>query len=113
MRDLHLIPRISRALRSASYVGLVLLCAAVLTVGAVFYLWQRYQFVSLGYEVNRLRAAKTRLREVIEPLEVEAAYLSRLERIDALARKEQGMRPPRPAQVILLEDNVPPVPEAR
>lgn len=107
MMDLRQVRRLSDALGSASGMVLVVLCAVVLTVGAVFFLWQRYQFVSLGYEVNRLRAERTRLAESIEPLEVEVHYLSRLERIDRLARQELGMRRPYPAQVIELESDVP------
>ena len=107
MIDLKLVRRLPAVLGSASYVVLVVLCAVVITVGAVFFLWQRYQFVRLGYEVNVLRAHKARLEEAIEPLEVEVQYLSRLERIDRLARSELGMHPPYPAQVIVLESDVP------
>ncbi len=111
MEDLKLVGRLRARLRSASYVGVLVLCAAVLTFGAVLYVWQRYQYIRLGFEVNRLREAKARLEERIEPLEVEAAYLSRPGRIDALARHRLGMRPPRPDQVIVMEDDVPaPVP---
>jgi cell division protein FtsL len=107
MIDLRLVRRLPAALGQASSVVLVVLCAVVLTVGAVFYLWQRYQFVHLGYEVNQLRAEKARLEEAIEPLEVEVHYLSRLERIDELARTRLGMNPPLPSQVIVLESDVP------
>ena len=94
-------------LRSAPYAVLLLLCAGVMTFGALFYLWQRYQFVRLGYEVEAMRKSKARLEEQIEPLDVEAAYLSRMERIDALARGQLGMRAPSPSQVIVLESDVP------
>lgn len=100
-------PRLPGLLRSAPYAVLLLLCAGVMTFGALFYLWQRYQFVRLGYEVEALRKSKARLEVQIEPLEVEAAYLSRMERIDALARGRLGMRAPSPAQVIVLEPDVP------
>ena len=50
---------------------------------------------------------QARLEEVIEPLEVEVRYLSRLERIDELARTQLGMAPPLPSQVIVLESDVP------
>ena len=113
MMDLKLVRRLPDALGSASYVVLAVLCAVVLTVGAVFFLWQRYQFVRLGYEVNRLRAEKARLEESIEPLQVEVEYLSRLERIDELARTRLGMHPPVPAQVIVLEKHVPFAEQAR
>ena len=90
------------------YMIVALLCALVVTLAALWFLWQRYQFVRLGYEVSRLQRAKAALVEIIEPLGVEAAYLSRLERIDALAREQLGMRPPSPSQIIILADHVPP-----
>jgi cell division protein FtsL len=108
MMDLKLARRMPDALASASNVVLVVLCAVVLTLGAVFFLWQRYQFVRLGYEVDRLRAERSGLQEAIEPLEVEVQYLSRLQRIDELARTQLGMRAPDPSQVIVLENDVAP-----
>jgi len=107
MMDFRLVSRLPRALGRASTVVLTVLCAVVLTVGAVFFLWQRYQFVRLGYEVNQLRAEQARLEDSIEPLEVEVQYLSRLERIDELARGQLNMHAPLPSQVIVLESNVP------
>jgi cell division protein FtsL len=95
-------------LRRASTALLVVACALVLSIGAVFFVWQRYQFIRLGFTVNKLREQRAALVERIEPLRVEVEYLSRLERIDALARQQLGMRPPAPSQVILIEGYVPP-----
>jgi len=89
--------------RSGAPAVLVVLCAFVIAAGGLFYLWQRFQFTKLGFEVVRLRQQKARLEERIEPLQVEVDYLSRLERIDALAREQLGMRPPAPGEVIVLE----------
>ena len=80
--------------------GLAVLCAIVLTMGALFYVWQRYQFTRLGFELGQLRARKAQLEARLEPLEVEASYLARPERIHTLATGELGMRPPRAGQVI-------------
>lgn len=94
--------------RRASTAVLVVACAFVLSVGAVFFVWQRYQFIRLGFTVHNLREQRAALIDKIEPLRVEAEYLSRLERIDALARQQLGMRPPTPSQVIVIEGYVPP-----
>jgi cell division protein FtsL len=96
--------------RRASTAVLVVACALVLTVGAVFFVWQRYQFIRLGFTVHKLREQRAAIMEKIEPLRVEVEYLSRLERIDALARGQLGMRPPAPTQVIVIEGYVPPAP---
>jgi len=107
MMDQKAVRRLSGTLGTATSVGMVILCAIVLTVGAVFFVWQRYQFVRLGYEVDRLRVEQAHLEESIEPLEVEVQYLSRPERIDTLARTQLGMTPPLPSQVIVLEADGP------
>ena len=89
--------------RPASFMVLIVLCALVLTLGALLYLWQRYQYIRLGFEVGALLREKSRLEERIEPLQVEAAYLARPERIDKLAREVYGMTLPKPDHVIVVE----------
>lgn len=101
------------ALRAGASLMVVVVCALVLTFGALFYIWQRYQFIALGFEVERLRAERTRLEEEIDPLQMESDYLSRPERIEILARERLGMRPPRPGQVIVLENHGPSLPQTR
>lgn len=103
MRDLHLFRRFRPVSRAAASVVLVVLFAALLTCGAVFFVWQRFQFIDLGFEVSSLRRQKAALEENIEPLRVEVEYLSRLERIETIARGRLGMRPTRGSQVIVLE----------
>ena len=89
--------------RPASFLVLVLLCSLVLTLGAMLFVWQRYQYIRLGFEVGALLREKARLEERIEPLQVEAAYLARPERIEKLARQTLAMQPPRIGQVIVVE----------
>ncbi len=85
----------------------MILCAGLITLGAVFYIWQRYQYIRLGFEVVALRVELADLERRMEPLEVEFDFLSRPERIDALAREQLGLRLPTPAQVILVEQDAP------
>ena len=113
MNQIRKLSSLPAALRAGASLMVVVLCALVLTFGALFYLWQRYQFISLGFEVEQLRAAKTKLVEEIEPLQMESDYLSRPERIEILARERLGMRPPRPGQVIVLENNGPSFPQSQ
>ena len=89
--------------RSGTSAVMIALCAVIIAVGGLFYVWQRFQFTKLGFDVARLRQEKAELEERIEPLQVEADYLSRLERVDQLAREQLGMRAPVPGQVIVLE----------
>jgi cell division protein FtsL len=102
MKDLRLIRLLGARGSAATRLVLIVLCAAILTLGAVVFVWQRYQYVRLGFEVSALRQRRAELEEVIEPLEIEVEYLSRLERIETLARDRLGMRPPRVHQVRIL-----------
>ncbi len=106
MRDHRPVLRSATRARHASYVVLVVLCATVLTFGAVFYVWQRYQFIRLGFQVEALRSRKAALEEILEPLIVEADYLARPERLETIARERLGLRPPTTRQVIVIEDTL-------
>lgn len=99
MMNSKLLMRMRPGGRPGSPVVPVVLCAAILTLGALFFLWQRYQFVRLGFTVAELRQQKAVLEDVIEPLQIEVDYLSRPQRIEALASKRLRMRPPHPDQV--------------
>lgn len=89
--------------RAGTSAVMVVLCAVVIAAGGLFYVWQRFQFTKLGFEVARLRQQKSDLEARLEPLQVEVDYLSRLERVDKLAREQLGMRAPVPGQVIVLD----------
>ncbi|MDH4225315.1 MAG: cell division protein FtsL, partial [Deltaproteobacteria bacterium] len=89
--------------RPAGLFWVTMLLAAILTAGGVFYVWQRYMFVRLGFEVSALRQQQTRLREQLDPLEVEVDFLTRPEQIEAAARKKLNMRLPDPSQVHIVE----------
>lgn len=89
--------------RRGTTLAWVMVGGALLTLGALVFIWQRYQFLSLGFEVSALRERRAALSEQIKPLEVEAEYLSRPERIEALARERLGLQPPAPGQVIVVE----------
>ncbi len=91
----------------------ILLCAALITVGAVFYIWQRYQYIRVGFDVAEQQARLVELERRMEPLEVELDFLSRPDRIDALARQKLGLRTPRPSQIIVVEKDAPHTPEPR
>jgi cell division protein FtsL len=99
--------RVPRFRTGASAV-LVVLCAFVIAAGGLFYVWQRFQFTKLGFEVAQLRQRKADLQAQLDPLQVEVDYLSRLERIDTVARQQLGMRPPAPNQVIVVEGHAAP-----
>jgi cell division protein FtsL len=83
--------------------GWIVACAFLLTLAALGFVWQRYEFVRAGFEVGALRQRQARLQERIAPLEIEVEYLSRPERIESIARERLGLRAPLPSELVLLE----------
>lgn len=80
----------------------LLFCAILLTGGGALYLELRYEHAQRSLEVEALLEERKLLQRELEPLEAEALRLSRLERIDRIAREHLGMRPAHPAQVFEL-----------
>jgi len=96
-------PWITAARPRGATLALVVACASLITIGGLAFIWQRYEFVRLGFEVASLRQRQTQLLERIGPLEIEVEYLSRPERIETIARERLGMQPPKPGSVIVLQ----------
>jgi cell division protein FtsL len=75
--------------------------AIAATVSAfVLHLALRGKTVQLGYELGRARQEQSRLREVKQVLEVEAASYKTPERIEIVSRTLLGMEPPPPERIV-------------
>jgi cell division protein FtsL len=84
----------------------VLLSIAVLLGGALLYLWPQMSLVELAYRQNALRVRRDSAARRRNELQVERATLRRLERIEAIAIRRLGMRPPDLAQVIYVKSEL-------
>ena len=76
----------------------IVACGVLLTLGALFFVWQRFQFVRVGFEVGALRQRQAELLERIEPLAVRRNNCrgrSGLTRLPAAGRGRARRRPPR------------------
>jgi cell division protein FtsL len=87
-------------------------CYSLLGLGILVFLvgfgytWQHFNCLRNGYELESLKAQRSGLEESNRELRLEKAHLDSLERIDALARQELGLKTPAPQQVIAV-DSVP------
>ncbi len=85
-------------------------CFSLLGLGILVFLFgllfarQHFQCVRDGYQVEQLKAQRETLEEWNRQLRLEQASLADPARIDALARKELGLAPPGPRQMIPLDD---------
>jgi cell division protein FtsL len=81
-------------------------CYCLLGLGILVFLfgllfaWQSFQFVRDGYQVEEIKAQRDAMEEWNRQLSLEQASLADPQRIDKLARRELGLAPPQPQQVI-------------
>lgn len=69
-------------------------------VFALLFAWQHFECVRYGYQFEQLRVQHKALVERNHQLRLEQAALADPQRIDELARKQLGLAPPAPQQVI-------------
>jgi len=79
--------------------------AALVLVGALFYVWQHTRVVRLGYEIERLRQVKAGLVQENKSLRLALGQLRALKRVEEAARTRLGMVTPAPGQVILVPES--------
>src|SRR5215471_16334773 len=91
-----------RARRLASrHVGMALLLSAVMVLGGVLlYLWPQVRLVGLGYRYSKLLAQRTQALQRQKELQVELGSLRQLRRIEDIAARHLGLRPPLASQMI-------------
>jgi cell division protein FtsL len=77
----------------------VLFCFASVVL---LHVWLRLQVVNEGYGLSATTKLQQRLEQEQRELRVEYATLTSPERIEALARRRLGLRPPEKGQVIVL-----------
>ncbi len=75
---------------------------------ALTYVWPNVQMVLLAYEFQTQQKVHRTLLSENEILKLERESLTALDRIAPLAKKELGMRTPRPGQVVTVFLKSPP-----
>lgn len=91
--------RKQRFFKKAGVYSIILLSAAFL----LFYVWQRVQVISIGYQIEALKKEKDSLSRTNRSLTIEAASLTAPDRVEAIASSEIGMKTPRDTQIILVK----------
>jgi cell division protein FtsL len=82
--------------------ALVLLVACLVT-GVGLYAWPHLERRQAGMEAQQLDRERERLVEENRKLRLEKASLEELQRVEAIARRELGLVPPPPEQVVIVE----------
>jgi cell division protein FtsL len=89
--------------RSSRDLWWLLLLVAVLVGGLVLYAWPHLQLRETAMARERLSRERERLLEENRKLRLEKASLENLRRIEAIAVKDLGLRPPSPDRMVVVE----------
>ncbi len=81
----------------------ILVAVVLFSILSLVFVWSRIHAISLEYSIASLERDIRTQQQQLKELSLEAAFLSRNERIETLARKELGLREPAPGQIIQVE----------
>lgn len=90
-------PRASRELWA------LVLLVGCLVAGLGLYAWPHLERRRAGLETQQMDRERERLVEENRKLRLEQASLEELQRVEAIARRELGLAPPAPEQVVVVE----------
>ena len=76
--------------------------AVFFVMGLLFYGWQQYRWIQLGFEIGLLEKQRDELLEYQKQLVLERDSKARDERIDYIARTELGMVIAAPGQIVTI-----------
>jgi len=89
--------------RSRREIWLLILLGALLAAGLGLYAWPALEIRRAGQESVDLYRERERLVEEKRKLQLEKAALENLGRVEAIATRELGLRPPAPERSIVVE----------
>ena len=77
--------------------------AGLFVLALLFYGWQQYRWIYLGYQIEAAKEKKEELLEYQKQLVLELGFQARDARIDQIARKELGMVVAAPGQIVAMQ----------
>ena len=76
--------------------------SALFFLGLLFYVWQQYRWIELGYQIESAKEKRDAILERQKQLVLERDSQARDERIDLIARNQLGMVMAAPGQIVTL-----------
>ncbi len=89
--------------RSRREIWLLIVLVALLAAGLGLYSWPALEIRRAGQETIELVREKERLLEEKRKLQLERAALENLNRVETIAARDLGLRPPQPEQSVVVE----------
>jgi cell division protein FtsL len=100
-------PRMSRD------IWLLLLLVAALVGGLVLYAWPNLELREAARVKEQMSRERERLQEENRKLRLEKATLENLRRVESIATRDLGLKPPPPESLLVIERPAPAAPAAR
>jgi cell division protein FtsL len=100
-------PRMSRD------IWLLVLLVGALVGGLVLYAWPNLELREAARVKEQMSRERERLQEENRKLRLEKATLESLRRVESIATRELGLRPPPPEALLVVERPVPVLPQAQ
>ncbi|MCU0241074.1 MAG: cell division protein FtsL [Vicinamibacteria bacterium] len=97
----QLVREIDPRVRRSFWIHLLLVCALI--AGLTLYAWPHFEARRVGLTTVELHRERERLIEANRKLRLEKASLESLMRIETIASRELGMKPPAPERVVVVE----------
>jgi cell division protein FtsL len=94
-------------------IWLLLLLVAAMVGGLVLYAWPNLELREAARVKEQMSRERERLQEENRKLRLEKATLENLRRVESIATRELGLKPPPPESVLVVERPVPAPPAAR
>jgi len=69
----------------------------------IFFVWSRLQITYLGYQLSQANSEQQQLLKLNKQLNLEAASLKSLSRIESIAKNQLGLTNPEPHQVVFIK----------
>lgn len=95
------VARASRHQRRRHVIAIAVLTLSLIGV-VLLHVWLRLQVVHMGYALATTSKLQSQLEQENRELKVELATLTAPDRLEAMARRRLGLRPPEKGQVIVL-----------
>lgn len=101
-------PRPSRSTKSQSVVAggnnfAIWMFAIAILLSSILCVWSRAKVISLGYEISKSSRQLNELKNSNEKLIAEVAMLKAPGRLEAIARKQLGLLPPKNTQIVFIK----------
>lgn len=80
----------------------IILLTLIIGGAVMFYVWQQVEMIKYAYKIEEMIKEKKALQKINRTLRLERSYLSRLERIEEIAKKRLHMIEPEEGQVIII-----------